>query len=565
MKKPRWLRVLALLLGLSLVAAACGDDDDTAGDDTDQTDGTTTTEGAGEGGGGGEIVDAGTFVGSPPEHLDPALNTTVNAYQVINALYDGLTDIDFSDPDNPEIVPLVAESYESNDEATEWTFTIRDDVTFSNGEQVLPSSFAGAWERASTPEFAGYYSYLFNFIEGGQAKLDGEADTISGVEADDENMTLTVRLSEPYANFDAVASFQLFMPMPTEAIEADDPGAWERDVMIGNGPYMMESAATTQEIVLVKNDDWAGDADGNTFDERPDRITFQVTAEPDTSLNALAAGEADIATIPPGRVSDVRNSYGHTLDVNLLGTYYFHIGEDERIAGEENVLLRQAIMQAIDRDEINEAVYEGARINATSMVPPGMLSYEEGLCEYCTYDEDAAREAFEQWEAEGNSLDGPLPIQFNADAGHEPVVEIIVDNLAAVGIQAEAQPMDGETYFSDLAEGACVLCRAGWIADYPSPDNFLYDLFHTESLGQNNYGYSNTEFDGLVDEAKQSTDDDEQADLYQQAERILLNDDIGAIPINWYTGTYAYDEDSISEFPYTPQGLILWERVRVAS
>src|SRR3546814_878918 len=169
------MKLLALFLGLSLVAAACGDDDD--GDEgSEGTDGTEeTTDGdESEGVGGGEFIDLGTIVGDPLEHIDPALNTTLDAFQVITALYDGLTDTGIDEDGNPAIVPDVAESYEANDDATVWTFQIREGVTFDNGEEVLPSSFAAGWERASDPEFAGDYSYLFNFIEGGAEKLRSE-------------------------------------------------------------------------------------------------------------------------------------------------------------------------------------------------------------------------------------------------------------------------------------------------------------------------------------------------------------------------------------------------------
>ena len=145
MMKSRWLRVLALLLGLSLIAAACGDDDE-ASEDTDQTEDTGDSGSEdGEGAGGGEFIDYGTFVGDPPEHIDPALNSTLDAYQVINAMYDGLTDIDASDPDNPEIVPHLAESVEANEDATVWTFTIKEGQKFSNGEEILPSTFKRSW------------------------------------------------------------------------------------------------------------------------------------------------------------------------------------------------------------------------------------------------------------------------------------------------------------------------------------------------------------------------------------------------------------------------------------
>ncbi len=149
-----------------------------------------------------------------------------------------------------------------------------------------------------------------------------------------------------------------------------------------------------------------------------------------------------------------------------------------------------------------------------------------------------------------------LPIQFNADAGHEPVVAIFIDNLAAIGIEAEADPRITETYFSEIADGACVICRTGWFADYPTYDNFMYDLYHGESLGGNNHGFISEEFDALVDEAKQTTDPDAQAQLFQQAEQILLNEEVGVIPINWYLGDYAYNPEALGDFHQSAFGLI---------
>ncbi len=554
--KRKGLQLLALFLGLSLVAAACGNDDE-----GDEGEGTDTTE-APSGVAGGDFIDIGTFVGAPPEFLDPALNSTLDAYQVINAMYDGLTDIDSSDPANPEIVPHVAESFEANDDASVWTFTIRDGQTFAGGEEILPSTFQKSWERAA--DLAGDYSYLLTFIDGGAERLDGTATEISGIEADDEAMTLTVTLDAPYSNFPAVAGFQLFMPVPQEAIDA---GAdWDRQVMFGNGPYKMETARTDEVIKVVKNDEWAGDFNGETWDDRLDSIEFRVTADPDTSYNSFEAGEGNNANIPPARVSDAEANYNNTLDVSILGSYHWVMNtEDGPIAGDENLKLRQAISAAVNRDDINEAVYNGSRTTSTGVTPAGIPGFKADLCEYCTYDPEQAQTLFDEWKAEGNSLTEPIPLQFNADAGHEPVAAIVVDNLKAIGIDAVAQPMDGETYFSDLADGACIaMCRAGWFADYPTYDNFMFDLFHSSSIGGNNLGpFSNEEFDGLVEEAKKTVDPAEQAALFQEAEDILLNKDTGVVPMNWYRGDYVYSDD-IASFPQTNFGLITWEQVAFA-
>ena len=561
-RQRRSLKLLALIMGLSLVATACGgDDDDESGDEAG--------EAPEDGVQGGEVVDLSAFAGGPAEHIDPRINTTSAGWQVGGSLYDGLTETDFSDPDNPEVRGVVAESWESNDDASEWTFQLREGLKFSDGEDVLPSSFVRGWESASDPDFAGDYSYLYNFIDGGAEKLAGEADTLAGVEADDEAMTLTVTLSEPYSTFPFVAGFQTFMPMPSAVDDLADQAEWENGEMVGNGPFMLESPRTDTEVVMVPNPEW----DGTMYDEelglpeQPylDKVTFRVSGDLDVAYNSFEAGEADITGFPAGRYQEAQDNYATTIETPFLGAYYFQVNDrDPRIGGEENLLLRQAISQAIDRDEINEAVYEGSRTTATGITPPGIPGFEEGLCEYCTYDPDAAEAAYQEWLDAGNELTEPLPIQLNAGFGHEPVVQIIIDNLDAIGIPAEAEPFDSETYFGQLAEGACVICRSGWLADYPTYDNFMYDLFSTDSLDGNNYGYSNTEFDDLIAQAKAETDEDARGDLYRQAEQILLNEDIGTIPINWYNGTLVYNGDKIANLVEEPTGHVQWETVQLS-
>jgi oligopeptide transport system substrate-binding protein len=112
---------------------------------------------------------------------------------------------------------------------------------------------------------------------------------------------------------------------------------------------------------------------------------------------------------------------------------------------------------------------------------------------------------------------------------------------------------------------ACVFCRGGWYADYPTYDNFSYDQFGTEAIGGNNHGqYSNPEYDDLVAQAKSEPDPEAAGELYRQAEQILLNEDVATVPINWYQGDYVYNPETVTNFPQSNLGLIAWELVTVS-
>ncbi len=285
-----------------------------------------------------------------------------------------------------------------------------------------------------------------------------------------------------------------------------------------------------------------------------------MTADPDTSFNSFEAGEGQTGRIPPGRVTEATEAYANTLDVSLPASYHFNVNlRDPQLGGEENKLLRKAISQSINRDEIIETVYENSRTVSNGVTPEGIPGWKADLCHDCGYDPELAKQNFQEWQDAGGQLSSPIKIQYNPDFGHEDVA-IMIDNLAQTGIDAVEEGLDNATYFSQLADGACTICQAGWFADYPTYDNFMYDLFHSDALGGNNYGYSNPEFDQLINEAKQTVDPAEQASLFNQAETILL-DDVGVIPMGWFRGDYVYNSDEIGGFTQTNFGLIPWEKV----
>ncbi|MGZ4707196.1 MAG: peptide ABC transporter substrate-binding protein [Acidimicrobiales bacterium] len=539
------------------VAACSSSKSDTATTDTSTASAEVPT--------GGTLIDGAQLQADNLTSYDPGQVQTLDESQVTTALYDGLTEFDYSDKQNPVLKGQVASKWESNANATEFTFTIKPGQQFSNGDPVLPSSFKYAWNRNGQADFASPYGYLINYVKGGKALQDGTiTDLGDAIVADDTAMTLKVTLEAPQADFPAIVSHPFFGPLPEKVVsQLTDQTQWNKMIMIGNGPFKMEAPANEQQVVLVRNDKWAGDVYGNTS-AKLDKIIFKISKDVQSGYTDFESGNVDTATIPPGQFGPAQQNYGNTVKSPTLGAYFFDFGfTDPQIAGDKNVLLRQAISQAIDREQINNKVYEGTRNLSTGVTPPGIPGFKADICKYCSFDQAAAQKAFDDWKAAGNSLSGPITIDFNTGAGHEDVVAIVQDNLKAIGIDTKTNPVS-QKYFGTMAAGGCHVCRAGWYADYPTYGNFMFDLYSTASVGGNNNGsFSDPKFDDLVNQAQAQPDDTKRAELYQQAEDYLLNTAIATVPINWYTGDQVYNKDKVVNYDQPPLGIIQWQLVGV--
>jgi oligopeptide transport system substrate-binding protein len=556
-KLTRGARGLAAsLFVVALIAAGCGDSKSSS----TATTAATTSEGKV----GGTFIDGAQLQADNLTSFDPGLVQTLDESQVTTAVYDGLTDFDFTDKAKPVLKGLVAEKFTPNADATEWTFNIKKGEVFSNGDPVLPSSFKFAWERNARASFASPYGYLIDYVKGGadMQKEGSTVTTLDAIKADDTAMTLTVTLEAPNADFAAIVSHPFFGPLPQKLVEAhmDD---WGKTQMVGNGPFKMDAPASDADVKLSRNDKWSGNVLGDKK-AKLDKIVFKVEKDPQGSYTDFESGGVMSASIPSGKFGAAMKTYPNTVSSGTLGIYYFDFGfkNNPQLSDEvrDNSKLRQAISLAIDREQINAKVYEGTRIMPTGVVMPGIPGYKKGICKYCTFDLTAAKKKYKEWTDAGGKLDGPITIDFNTGANHEDVVAIVQENLKAIGIESKTNPIS-EKYFGTMAKGGCHFCRSGWYADYPTYGNFTYDLFSTSAIGGNNEGsFSDPKFDGLLTKAQAEVDATKRADLYNQAEDYLLNTKTAAVPFNWYTGDQVYST-KIAYYDQPPLGIILWERV----
>ncbi len=569
--------LVAGTLALALIASGCGDSKESSSSTTKADSSKTSDELAKTDCGsleydkdapsGGTFTDYAYLSDSGTNtSFDPGAVQTLSESQITTALFDGLTEFDFTEKCAPKLKGQVAESWEANDDATEYTFKIKDDQVFSDGTPVLPSNFKAAWERNGSAELASAYGYLVTYIEGGAELQEGTTDELSGVTADDDAMTLTVKLSAANADFPSIVSHPFFSPANTKDLEkvGNTTGWGDKGLTIGNGPFVLDTA-NDQEVVLTPNDKWAGNVYGDT-EVKLDKLVFKQTIDVETAFQAFEAGEGDDAPVPSGKYQDALDTYPNNsiVDPNL-GSYYFDFGADDpQVGGEDNVKLRQAISLAIDRDELNTKVYEDTRTISTGLVPPGTPGYKEGLCDYCKLDVDQAKKLYQEWQDEGGKLTGPIKINFNEGGSHGDVAAIIQSNLKDnLGIDTELAGV-AEDYFKVVAEpGGCNFCRSGWYADYPTYGNFMVDLFSAASIGGNNFGrFDDPKFEDLIAQAQAEPDDAKRGELYNQAESYMLNDQTAAVPLVWYTGSQVF-RDSVQNYDQPPLGIMLWERISV--
>ncbi|WP_329040340.1 ABC transporter substrate-binding protein [Streptomyces sp. NBC_00178] len=531
-------------VAVALTATACGGGD----------------SGGGGGGGGADGIVSSSW-GDPQNPLEPANTNEVQGGKVLDMVFRGLVRYDSK---TGQAKNEIAEKIDSSD-SQNFTITIKDNWTFSNGEKVTAQSFVDAWNYGAALKNNQKNAYFFQYIDG-YDKVHPESgsasvDKLSGLKVVNPT-TFTVKLSQKFSLWPDTLGYAAFVPLPKAFYSDHD--AW-LSKPIGNGPYTIESYSKGSSMNLRRWDDYPG-----TDKAQNGGIDLKVYTDNNTAYTDLTAGNLDLVDdVPASQLKNVQADLGDryiNTPAGLIQTLSFPFYE-KAWDTPGAVKVRQGLSMAINRDQITDQIFQKTRTPASDWTSPVLGEeggFKEGLCgPSCDYDKAGAKKLIEEG---GGIPGGQLKISYNADTGsHKEWVDAVCNSINNALGNNKACVGDPIGTFADFRSQVSTqkltgAWRAGWQMDYPLIQNFLQPLYYTNAPS-NDGKWSNDEFDGLVNKANAETDKAKAVSTFQDAEKILA-EQMPVIPL-WYQNGSAGYSDSVENVALNVFSVPVYNEIKV--
>lgn len=470
-------------------------------------------------------------VGAEPESLDPHKSRTMEAGDVQRDLGEGLTGYSASG----ELEPRAAERWEISADGTVYTFWLRPNARWSNGETVTAADFVYGFKRLVDPGTAAFYSQSVIGVENASAIVAGSMSVDElGVTAPGE-FELSVRLERPTPYFLALLTHPSMFPAHPASVEGRDAYARPGN-FVTNGAYKLVGWELGSYIELERNE-YYWDNENTAID----RVRYYVTAEPMVELNRYRAGELDVTdTIPPEAFAGMRAERPDEMQVApFLGVYYYGLNLT-RPPFKDKPLLRQALSMAIDREILTEKIIGRGETPAYGWVPPGVDNYDGPRFPYAAMSVEerhaAARQVYNQ---AGYGKDNPaqIEIRYNTSDTHQRIALAIQSMWREVlGVETTLINEEFQVLLSNMrAMEVTEVFRSSWTGDYNDAQAFLRIL--QSGAASNMSGYRSEEFDSLMQKAGTQADTGLRRLYMEEAERVLLADH-PVIPLYFYVSKH---------------------------
>lgn len=555
----KFRKILAMVMALALLCAtfaACGDTSGTSssagtsstasdsGDSSAAEEGETAT-----GGSGGTLNMRNTM---EPTSLNTLLATYAYDFTPINAMIECL----YRDDENDVPQPAGAETVDISDDKLVYTFHLREDATWSNGDPVVATDYEFAWQQALNPEVASDYAYMLYFIHNAEPYFNGEVEWSEvGVKVIDDH-TLEVTLDNPLPYATDLFAFPTLAPINQKFYEevGADKYATDAEYFCCNGMYELTEWSHNSEIVFEKREEyWNADAVG------PDTIVYKIITDSQAGLNSYLSREIDYTDLDSGEVVQQAEAAGFEVGVKpARSSYYLIVNTEDEFMSNQN--LRLALAYAIDKQALIDTVYQNDNQPMTSFTPPAI--YGAAGADGPTFQEALLEERGEMYPASGDLEKAQEYLQAALEELGCTVDELNLSidcaddslrrNCATflqeqwrqnLGIENIAvNSMQTKQVSANRQSGDYCMSLGGWSPDYNDAINFL-DLWVTDG-GNNDSFWSNEEYDNLIAQATAEADEEVRQQYLFDAEEILAAE-MPIIPLYWQCQNYSYNKDKI--------------------
>ncbi|MCZ2722683.1 ABC transporter substrate-binding protein [Marinomonas sp. 15G1-11] len=471
-----------------------------------------------------ELVRGG---GAEPATLDPQKVEGTPGSHRTRELFEGLYNLN----GNGDLIPGVAESYTVNADNTVYTFKLRNNAKWSNGDPVTAHDFVYSFTRAVDPATASPYAWFIEIpsIVNASSIIAGKtAPSELGVKALDD-YTFEVTLERPVPYFVKMTAHQTMFPAPKKVIEKFGSDWIKPDNIVSNGAYKMDEWVVNEKMVFSRNDHY-----WNNDKTVIDKVTFLPIESPTVELTRFQAGEMDVSyELPNDHFKQLKRDIPDEVIITpQLGTYYYQFNTTK--APYDDPRVRKALSYAIDRDIITKFVTGTGELPAYTFTPEVVNGFDPATPEFATWTQKERNEkARALLEDAGFTKDSPLEFNllYNTNENHKKIAIAVASMWKkTLGVKVTLENQEWKTYLETKKAQNFDVARAGWIGDYNEASTML-DLL-TSTHGNNDGKYSNTEYDKLLSEAKTMQNPSVN---YNKAEEIAINQDMAVAPIYQYT------------------------------
>lgn len=490
-------------------------------------------------------------ISSEPPTIDPALGTDTTSGAVIDNVFEGLTAVT---PDG-EIVPAAAESWDVSEDGLTYTFHLRENGKWSNGDPVVAGDFEYGWKRVLNPETISERAEFLYSIEGAEAynQSEGAVEDVKITAVDD--YTLEVVLRAPTSYFDEFVAMYTFSPVNPAVVDSNS--SWAVDVSedyVTNGPFVLSEWNHNSNYVLKKNEHY-WDIDNVALDS----VNVQIIESEATATSEFMAGSLDFLGSPYGTVSldsiDLFREEGIIQTQATSAIYWYIMNVTDPVMSNPNI--RKALALAVDRQNIVDNIAKGGQLPALGYVPPMIPGFEEDRGYFEDADYDTAREylavGLEELGMEDPS-ELTINLSINTSEAHSVIAQDVQEKWAReLGINIAIDNTEWQVYLDKLSMLDYQVGRMGWTGKYNDATTYL-DMYRTKDVGNNDTGWESEEYKALLDESDFELDEEARYQLLRDAEAVMI-DEMPVIPIYYYSNAFV-ESDRIQGMDYDAVGRI---------